>query len=60
MNPTDHDLQQTAKASLRANPRDSLCQYHRKVTHRRARSGFMGVATRAPVDNFIRQISQPS
>jgi hypothetical protein len=60
MNPTARHLEQTAKTSLRANPSDSLRHYRRKVTHRRARSGFMEVATRAPVDNFTPQISQPS
>ena len=60
MNSTDCELQQTPTASLRANPGNSLRHYRRKVTHRRARSGFMGVATHAPVDNFTHQISQPS
>lgn len=60
MKSTDRELQQTPTASLRANPSDSLCPYRRKVTHRRARSGSMGVATRAPVDNFTHQISQRS
>lgn len=52
-------LQQTATASLRA-PRASLRRYRREVTHRRARSGFLEGAARAPVDNFTQQIIQPS
>lgn len=60
MNPTHRYLQQTPTTSLRANPSDSLRHYRRKVTHQRARSGFIGVATRAPVDNFTHQISQRS
>ena len=36
------------------------CNDHLEVTHRRARSGSMQGAARAPVDNFARQIIQPA
>lgn len=60
MNPTDNEMHKNPTTSLRANPTDSPCRDRRKVTHRRARSGFMEVAARAPVDNFTRLNSQPS
>ena len=57
--PASPCFQQTPTASLRETAASSR-HYRRKVTHRRARSGSMQGAARAPVDNFTRRILQPS
>ncbi len=59
INPGNRCLQQTSTASLRETAAP-LRYYHRKVIHRRARSGSMQGAARAPVDNFTLRILQPS